>query len=272
MPPNDLLDSAIHTLATCSHACEDRLTYLNRSKCKKVPTIEERVKERHVYNRFFERSSDGVHGILNAADDKQLEVILHEAAQAQPTAHVKGSSGGGGTRRRRRKPPQGASRERERQTDKERERGGGGWGGGDEDKSKSKFQPGNRAKKTCIPRRSRSDGVFRRADSCDPGSDRMRNRARRRWQDVGASEQVLWIFFKHICPRPRFYHGTSMQDATLAQLTFLEVELARLVASGEWEYGTCNKRVSRLFFVPKPCVNQWSCTIDMRGAKLVMRA
>eukprot|EP00873_Tetraselmis_striata_P027860 jgi/Tetstr1/448124/TSEL_035418.t1 len=180
MPPNDLLDSAIHTLATCSHACEDRLTYLNRSKCKKVPTIEERVKERHVYNRFFERSSDGVHGILNAADDKQLEVILHEAAQAQPTAHVK--------------------------------------------------------------------------DSCDPGSDRMRNRARRRWQDVGASEQVLWIFFKHICPRPRFYHGTSMQDATLAQLTFLEVELARLVASGIAEqdhyYFTVDVRRGHLFRLP----------------------
>eukprot|EP00873_Tetraselmis_striata_P045957 jgi/Tetstr1/466221/TSEL_010779.t1 len=53
-----------------------------------------------------------------------------------------------------------------------------------------------------------------------------------------------------------------MQDATPAHLTFLEGELARSMASGAWEFGTCRKWVSRLFLVPKPGVNQWRCIID----------
>eukprot|EP00873_Tetraselmis_striata_P036117 jgi/Tetstr1/456381/TSEL_043115.t1 len=55
-----------------------------------------------------------------------------------------------------------------------------------------------------------------------------------------------------------------MQDATLAQLTFLEGELARFVESGAWELGTCRKWVSRPFLVPKQGVNQWRCIIDLR--------
>eukprot|EP00873_Tetraselmis_striata_P009546 jgi/Tetstr1/429810/TSEL_019677.t1 len=55
-----------------------------------------------------------------------------------------------------------------------------------------------------------------------------------------------------------------MQDATPAQLTFLEGELARFVESGAWEFGTCRKWVSRLFLVPKPGVNQGRCIIDLR--------
>eukprot|EP00873_Tetraselmis_striata_P008644 jgi/Tetstr1/428908/TSEL_018884.t1 len=55
-----------------------------------------------------------------------------------------------------------------------------------------------------------------------------------------------------------------MHDATPAQLTFLEGELARFVESGAWEFGTCRKWVSRLFLVPKPGVNQWRCIIDLR--------
>eukprot|EP00873_Tetraselmis_striata_P037564 jgi/Tetstr1/457828/TSEL_044373.t1 len=55
-----------------------------------------------------------------------------------------------------------------------------------------------------------------------------------------------------------------MHDATPAQLTFLEGELARFVESGAWKFGTCRKWVSRLFLVPKPGVNQWRCIIDLR--------
>eukprot|EP00873_Tetraselmis_striata_P004943 jgi/Tetstr1/425207/TSEL_015668.t1 len=103
----------------------------------------------------------------------------------------------------------------------------------------------------------------------------MRHRVRRQWrqwQDIGASDQVLrWIQegvripFKHNRPPPNFHNGISMQDATPAQLTFLEGELARFVESGAWEFGTCRKWVSRLFLVPKPGVNQWRCIIDLRG-------
>eukprot|EP00873_Tetraselmis_striata_P036663 jgi/Tetstr1/456927/TSEL_043597.t1 len=55
-----------------------------------------------------------------------------------------------------------------------------------------------------------------------------------------------------------------MHDATPAQLTFLEGELARFLESGAWELGTCRKWVSRLFIVAKPGVNQWCCIIDLR--------
>eukprot|EP00873_Tetraselmis_striata_P018362 jgi/Tetstr1/438626/TSEL_027177.t1 len=72
------------------------------------------------------------------------------------------------------------------------------------------------------------------------------------------------IPFKHNRPPPNFHNGISMQDATPAQLTFLEGELARFVESGAWELGTCRKWVSRLFLVPKPGVNQWRCIIDLR--------
>eukprot|EP00873_Tetraselmis_striata_P039205 jgi/Tetstr1/459469/TSEL_004836.t1 len=85
---NDLLDSAIRTIATCGHAAEDRLTYLRRFKYKKALTGEERIAERLVYSSFFdttaaERSNNGVDGLLNALDDKRLEVRLHQAAKAQ---------------------------------------------------------------------------------------------------------------------------------------------------------------------------------------------
>eukprot|EP00873_Tetraselmis_striata_P021815 jgi/Tetstr1/442079/TSEL_003162.t1 len=102
----------------------------------------------------------------------------------------------------------------------------------------------------------------------------MRHRVRRQWrqlQDIGASDQVLRriqegvrIPFKHNRPPPNFHNGISMQDATPAQLTFLEGELARFVESGAWEFGTCRKWVSRLFLAPKPGVNQWRCIIDLR--------
>eukprot|EP00873_Tetraselmis_striata_P008724 jgi/Tetstr1/428988/TSEL_018963.t1 len=61
----------------------------------------------------------------------------------------------------------------------------------------------------------------------------------RQWQDIGASDQVLRsiqedvrIPFKHNRPPPNSHNGPIMQGATLAQLAFLEGELARFVESG----------------------------------------
>eukprot|EP00873_Tetraselmis_striata_P026282 jgi/Tetstr1/446546/TSEL_034071.t1 len=84
----------------CYGAAKDRLTYLRRFKCKKTLTGEERVAERLVYSRFFdttaaERSSNGVDSLLNALDDKRLEVSLHKAAKARAAAQLKGSGSGG---------------------------------------------------------------------------------------------------------------------------------------------------------------------------------
>eukprot|EP00873_Tetraselmis_striata_P010206 jgi/Tetstr1/430470/TSEL_020278.t1 len=58
-----------------------------------------------------------------------------------------------------------------------------------------------------------------------------------------------------------------MQDATPAQLTFLEGELARFVESDPWEFGACRKWVSRPFLVPKPGVNQWRRIIDLHPTR-----
>eukprot|EP00873_Tetraselmis_striata_P001327 jgi/Tetstr1/421591/TSEL_012535.t1 len=213
---NDLLDSAIRTIATCGQAAEDRLTYLRRFKCKKALTGEERVAERLVYSRFFdttaaEGSINGVDGLLNAMDDKRLEVSLHQAAKAQAAAQFKGSGSGGsggGSGNIRIKEQERASEHVDRATKERADKNK------DKDKIKGKPQPGNPARKTTIPQ----------------------------------TEEQNW----------------RMQDATPAQLTFLEGELARFVESGAWELGTCRKWVSRLFLVPKPGVNQWRCTIDLR--------
>eukprot|EP00873_Tetraselmis_striata_P038201 jgi/Tetstr1/458465/TSEL_004320.t1 len=192
-------------------------------------TGEERVAERLVYSRFFDttaadRSSNGVDGLLNALDDKRLEVSLHKAAKAQAAAKFKGS-------------------------------GSGGSGGGS----------GN----IRIKEQERAEHATKESSSY------MRHRVRRQWrqwQDIGASDQVLrWIqdgvqiLFKHNRPPPNFHNGiSSMRDATLAQLAFLEGELARFVESRAWEFSTCRKWVSRLFLLPKPGVNQWRCIIDLR--------
>eukprot|EP00873_Tetraselmis_striata_P044608 jgi/Tetstr1/464872/TSEL_009609.t1 len=98
---NDLLASALRTLATVNARSEDRLFYIRRFNCKTTLSGEERVAERLVYNRFFdtavaERGTNGVDGLLAALDDKQLEVSLLQAAKAQATTHFKGGSGGPG--------------------------------------------------------------------------------------------------------------------------------------------------------------------------------
>jgi hypothetical protein len=108
----------------------------------------------------------------------------------------------------------------------------------------------------------RNDGVARRADSCSPSSPFIRHCVRRRWRGwerIGASGQVLsWIrhcvrvkFKQGTRPRP-FNHGTSILDATQAQLEFLDSELPRFEAYGAWEraYNSCY--VSRMSLVPNP--------------------
>eukprot|EP00873_Tetraselmis_striata_P023803 jgi/Tetstr1/444067/TSEL_003307.t1 len=222
---NDLLDTAIRTIATCGQAAEDRLTYLRRFKCKKALTGEERVAERLVYSPFFdttaaERSSDGVDGLLNAMDDKRRQVSLHQAAKAQAATRFKvsgsgGSGGGGGNIR---------IKEQELQATCDTACGGNGGNG----------KTSGRAIK--------SYGGSRRASGSPPPKH---NRGRNR-------------------PPPNFHNGISTQDATPSQLTFLEGELARFVESGAWEFATCRKWVSRLFLVPKLGVNQWRCIIDLR--------
>eukprot|EP00873_Tetraselmis_striata_P042120 jgi/Tetstr1/462384/TSEL_007390.t1 len=149
---NDLLDSAIRTIATCGQAAEDRLTYLRRFKCKKALTGEERVAERLVYSRFFdttaaERSSNGVDGLLNALDDKRLAslVSLHQAAKAHAAAQFKGSGSGGsggGSGNIRIKEQERASEHADRATKERADKNK------DKDKIKGKPQPGNPARKT----------------------------------------------------------------------------------------------------------------------------
>eukprot|EP00873_Tetraselmis_striata_P014954 jgi/Tetstr1/435218/TSEL_024137.t1 len=150
---NDLLDSAIRTIATCGQAAEDRLTYLRRFKCKKALTGEERIAERLVYSRFFEttaaeRSSNGVDGLLNALDDKRLEVSLHQAAKAQAAAKFKGrgsggsgGGNGGNIRVKEQERAEHAERATKERADKNK----------DKDKIKGKPQPGDRARKPTTP-------------------------------------------------------------------------------------------------------------------------
>eukprot|EP00873_Tetraselmis_striata_P001184 jgi/Tetstr1/421448/TSEL_012397.t1 len=155
---NDLLHSAISTIATCGQAAEDRLTYLRRFKCKKALTGEERVAERLVYSRFFdttaaERSNNGVDGLLNALDDRRLEVSIHQAAkpQAKPQAAAQfkgsgsgGSGGSGGGRGGNIRIKEHERAERADRATKERADKG-------KDKIKGKPQPGNPARKTTTP-------------------------------------------------------------------------------------------------------------------------
>eukprot|EP00873_Tetraselmis_striata_P019704 jgi/Tetstr1/439968/TSEL_003034.t1 len=103
---NDLLDSVIRTIATCGQAAEDRLTYLSPAFQVQEDTYRrewKRVAERLVYSRFFEttaaeRSSNGVDGLLNAMNDKRLEVSRHHAAKAHAAAQFKSGGGGEGVR------------------------------------------------------------------------------------------------------------------------------------------------------------------------------
>jgi hypothetical protein len=115
--------------------------------------------------------------------------------------------------------------------------------------------PPPRSQATPPDHHQRNDGVAHRADSCSPSSPFTRHRVRRRWREwerIGASGQVLsWIRhgvrvkFKHGArPRP-LNHGTSMLDATPAQLEFLDSELPRFEACGDaWERSNSPRYVS----------------------------
>eukprot|EP00873_Tetraselmis_striata_P036044 jgi/Tetstr1/456308/TSEL_043064.t1 len=213
---NDLLDSAIRTIATCGQAVEDRLTYLRRFKCKKALTGEERVAERLVYSRCFdttaaERTINGVDGLLNALDDKRLEVSLHQAAKAQAAAQFKGGGSGGrgggsgNIRIKEQERAERADRATKERADKNK----------DKDNIKVKPQRGNPARKTTTPQ----------------------------------TEEQIW----------------RMQDATPAQLTFLEGELARFVESGAREFGTCRKAQDGFYALGIAEADRDYFTVDVRG-------
>jgi hypothetical protein len=70
--------------------------------------------------------------------------------------------------------------------------------------------------------------------------------------------------FKKQSPTPTFNQGVSLPYATLAQLEFVDRELARYVQAGAWEPSTCSDCVSRLFLAPKPGNNQWMLICDLR--------
>jgi hypothetical protein len=54
-----------------------------------------------------------------------------------------------------------------------------------------------------------------------------------------------------------------MQDATRAQLEFLDSELPRFEGCGAWERSHIPRYVSRMFLVPKPGDNHWHLIIDL---------
>jgi hypothetical protein len=91
------------------------------------------------------------------------------------------------------------------------------------------------------------------------------------WKDIGASGQVLkliregvTISFLNNRPPPPVNQDVSLLDVTPEQLTFVEAELARFVATGAWEPTTCSKYVSILFLVAHSGNNQWRFIVDLR--------
>eukprot|EP00873_Tetraselmis_striata_P045019 jgi/Tetstr1/465283/TSEL_009984.t1 len=80
----------------------------------------------------------------------------------------------------------------------------------------------------------------------------MRHRVQRNywhaWADIGAGRWVVDVTrngvripFKSGPPAP-FHQGASMEDAmTLSQLRFMDIELARFLASGAWEERHCSR-------------------------------
>jgi hypothetical protein len=94
-------------------------------------------------------------------------------------------------------------------------------------------------------------------------------RSWREWEKIGVSVQTLqWIREGVSIPfkNNRRPHNSTKEYRywTHAQLEFLNRELARFVQVEAWEPSTYNDYVSRLFLVPKPCVNQWRLICDLR--------
>eukprot|EP00873_Tetraselmis_striata_P033009 jgi/Tetstr1/453273/TSEL_003955.t1 len=152
---NDLLDSAIRTIATCGQGAEDRLAYLRRFKCKKALTGEERVAERLVYSRFFdttaaERSNDGVDASSTPWTTTDSRSASTRRPRRRPPRSSKSAAAEGAeaaaaatsASRSRRQRPEHADRATKERADKNK----------DKDKIKGKPQPGNPARKTTTPR------------------------------------------------------------------------------------------------------------------------
>jgi hypothetical protein len=91
----DIHDAAVRTYKAVAQAVESRLTYIHRLKGKKALPEEERVAERLMNFRFCDThaadcSTNGVDGLLEALEDKRIEVVsLHAAAKAQAAQKLK---------------------------------------------------------------------------------------------------------------------------------------------------------------------------------------
>jgi hypothetical protein len=68
-------------------------------------------------------------------------------------------------------------------------------------------------------------------------------------------------------PRP-FNQGVSLKEVDGEEQAWLDVELARLLASGAWEPAECTKYISKAFLVPKRSdivgVRKFRLVIDLR--------
>jgi uncharacterized protein YfcZ (UPF0381/DUF406 family) len=89
-----LVDAALRTHQAVSSAGKARLAYIRRFKAKKILTGEERVAERLVYTRCFDkvasdRGGNVVYGLMSALEDKRLEVSITATAKAQAAAQFK---------------------------------------------------------------------------------------------------------------------------------------------------------------------------------------
>jgi hypothetical protein len=89
-----LVDAALRTHQAVASAGEARLTYIRRSKAKKILAGEERLAERLVYTRCLDtvasdRGGNIVDGLMSAVEDMRLEVSITVVAKAQATAQFK---------------------------------------------------------------------------------------------------------------------------------------------------------------------------------------
>jgi hypothetical protein len=72
------------------------------------------------------------------------------------------------------------------------------------------------------------------------------------------------LFRPKATARPTLFNqGVSILDATLAQLDFVNHELARFVKAGTCGSLTCDSYVSKILLVSKPCDKQWRLICDL---------
>eukprot|EP00873_Tetraselmis_striata_P046504 jgi/Tetstr1/466768/TSEL_011238.t1 len=177
--------------------------------CKKALTGEERVAERLVYSRFFDTAAAdrSSNGVdgLLNALDDKRLVVSLQQAAKAQAAAQFKGSGSGGS--------------------------GGGSGGTIRIKEQERAEHADRATKERADKNKDKDKIKGKASAQQPFE-----------KDYYPEDRGAELTNR---PPPNFHNGISMQDATPAQLTFLEGELARFVESCAWEFGTCRKWASQ---------------------------